>query len=83
MEGMYCQYIKPAYAKCTKLETAPVDFTSDPPHACGHVGAQCMGDQSYLDSLGDGRIGACCKEGLRCIFKEPYMGTCEDPAIYV
>lgn len=83
MKGMYCQYLQPAYAKCTKVDTAPADFQSDPPHKCGDVGAQCMGDQAFLDILGSGRIGACCKEGLRCVFKEPYMGVCADAALYV
>ena len=75
--------MKPAYAKCTKLTTKPADFQSDPPHACGDVGAQCMGDNSFLASLGGDRIGACCKEGLSCLFKEPYMGVCADPVVYV
>jgi hypothetical protein len=83
MEGMYCQYLKPLFAKCTKLTTAPADFQTDPPHACGDVGEQCMGDQAFLDILGVSRAGACCKKGLSCVFKEPYIGICADPTLYV
>ena len=46
-----------------------------------------MGTQEFVlglgvDSKGEQRPGVCCKEGLRCIFKEPFVGTCEDPNLY-
>lgn len=87
-EGLFCQHQSAFYAKCVDLDSTPIDFTSQPPHTCGDVGTQCMGSRSFLAGLGvDGagkpRAGVCCREGLRCIFKAPFHGVCDDPKKYV
>lgn len=74
--GLYCEYQKPYFAKCSKPEAAAVDFTSDPPVECGDVGTQCMGHQDFVlglgvDGMGNQIRGRCCKEGLRCVFECP------------
>lgn len=85
--GLYCEYNKPYYAKCATPEAEPVDFTTKPPTDCGDVGTKCMGTTEFVLGLGvDGkghqRLGVCCKQGLRCIFLEPYVGVCDDPNKY-
>ena len=82
VDGLVCQYQSPVFAKCVKATAAPETFASDPPHECGTVGTQCMGDQDFLTSLGEGRTGRCCDKGLSCIFQAPYLGLCADPLHY-
>ena len=81
-DKLYCNYQTPTFAKCVKA-TKSVNFDSDPPHECGGVGAQCMGDKDFLESLGAERTGRCCEEGLSCVFQAPYVGLCADPNHYI
>lgn len=83
VDGLVCQYQSSTFAKCVEATAAPETFVSDPAHQCGTLGTQCMGDQDFLASLGEGRTGSCCEEGLKCIFQAPYVGLCADPMHYV
>jgi hypothetical protein len=82
MDNLYCNYQSPTFAKCV-MANKREDFAADPPHECGGMGAQCMGDSEFVASLGAGRTGRCCKKGLACVFQAPYVGLCADPQHYV
>lgn len=80
MEGLFCQYQTPLYAKCVKDDASSmVVFQNSPP--CGGAGTKCMGDQDFLDAFG--ATGICCKDGLRCIFQELFVGICADPKLFL
>lgn len=84
IEGLFCQYQTPTYAKCVKDEPASLfNVQSEPPHECGAAGTKCMGDGAFLEGLGAGRVGVCCEEGLRCVFQGPYEGVCADPKLFL
>jgi PAN domain len=81
--NLFCEYQKSFFAKCVETKTTPIDFTSDPPHACGGVGTQCMGSPEWVLGLGTDRTGVCCQPGLRCVFQKAFLGICDDPAKYI
>ena len=85
--GLYCEYQKPYYAKCVQPEDAAVDFAPESPTECADIGTQCMGTPEFVlglgvDGNGNQRLGVCCKEGLRCVFMEPYLGVCDEASKY-
>ena len=82
MDKLYCNYQTSTFAKCVKASERE-NFASDPPHECGDVGAQCMGDKEFVANLGEGRTGRCCAKGLACVFQAPYVGLCADPNHYI
>lgn len=81
-DKLFCDYRTPTFAKCVKPAKGET-FLADPPHECGGLGVQCMGDKTFLAKLGEGRTGRCCADGLKCVFQAPYVGLCADPKHYI